>query len=53
MFHAQGPLRNHCTLLAVLCGKSGDNKQKQPLSDDKPRFPFPELASAGRLEACF
>ncbi|KAL9399205.1 hypothetical protein Peur_008166 [Populus x canadensis] len=50
MFHAQGPLRNHCTLLAVLCGKSGDNKQKQPLSDDKPRFPFPELASAGRLE---
>ncbi|CAK7352284.1 unnamed protein product [Dovyalis caffra] len=50
MFHAQGPLRNHCTLLAVLCGKSGDNKQKQPLSDDKPRFPFPELASTGRLE---
>ncbi|KAG6769863.1 hypothetical protein POTOM_025529 [Populus tomentosa] len=51
MFHAQGPLRNHCSLLAVLCGKSGDTKQKQPLSGDKPRFPFPELASAGRLEA--
>ncbi|KAJ6699072.1 AT-RICH INTERACTIVE DOMAIN-CONTAINING PROTEIN 4 [Salix purpurea] len=50
MFHAQGPLRNHCTLLAALCGKGGDNKQKQPLSDDKPRFPFPELASTGRLE---
>ena len=51
MFHAQGPLRNHCTLLAVLCGKSGD--QKLPLSDDKPRYPLPELASTGRLEVCF
>ncbi|XP_034924851.1 AT-rich interactive domain-containing protein 4 [Populus alba] len=48
MFHAQGPLRNHCTLLAVLCGKSGE--QKLPLSDDKPRYPLPELASTGRLD---
>jgi hypothetical protein len=51
MFHAQGPLRNHCTLLAVLCGKSGE--QKLPLSDDKPRYPLPELESTGRLEVCF
>ena len=51
MFHAQGPLRNHCTLLAVLCGKSGE--QKLPLSDDKPRYPLPELASTGRLDVCF
>ncbi|KAJ8750972.1 hypothetical protein K2173_016153 [Erythroxylum novogranatense] len=53
MFHAQGPSRNHCSLLAVLSGKNVDrsgNKQKQPLNDDKPRYPFPELVSSGRLE---
>ncbi|WCJ42879.1 ARID/BRIGHT DNA-binding domain-containing protein [Euphorbia peplus] len=48
MFHAQGPSRNHCSLLAVL---SGDSKQKQSLpGDNKPRYPFPELTSSGRLE---
>ncbi|XWS72334.1 hypothetical protein CRYUN_Cryun02cG0031100 [Craigia yunnanensis] len=51
MFSPQGSSRNHCSLLAVLCGgKISDNKQKQPVSDDKPRYPFPELASSGRLE---
>ncbi|KAG8487601.1 hypothetical protein CXB51_018243 [Gossypium anomalum] len=51
MFSAQGSSRNHCSLLAVLCGgKVSDNKQKQPVSDDKPRYPFPELSSSGRLE---
>ncbi|OMO67100.1 hypothetical protein CCACVL1_20795, partial [Corchorus capsularis] len=51
MFSAQGSSRNHCSLLAVLCGgKVSDSKQKQPVPDDKPRYPFPELASAGRLE---
>ncbi|XVE53795.1 hypothetical protein DITRI_Ditri03aG0030800 [Diplodiscus trichospermus] len=51
MFNAQGSSRNHCSLLAVLCGgKVSDNKQKLPVSDDKPRYPFPELASSGRLE---
>ncbi|KAJ4846166.1 AT-rich interactive domain-containing protein 4 [Turnera subulata] len=51
MFHAQGPSRNHCSLLAVFSGKtSSDNKQKQPVSDDKPRYPVPELSSSGRLE---
>ncbi|XVE70779.1 hypothetical protein DITRI_Ditri10aG0098200 [Diplodiscus trichospermus] len=51
MFGAQGSSRNHCSLLAVLCGgKVSDNKQKPPVSDDKPRYPFPELASSGRLE---
>ncbi|KAJ9168107.1 hypothetical protein P3X46_019670 [Hevea brasiliensis] len=50
MFHAQGPSRNHCSLLAVLSTKTPDSKQKQPPSGDKPRYPFPELASSGRLE---
>ncbi|KAK8343498.1 hypothetical protein V6Z12_A07G019000 [Gossypium hirsutum] len=51
MFSAQGSSRNHCSLLAVLCGgKVSDNKQKQPVSDDEPRYPFPELSSSGRLE---
>ncbi|XP_022750015.1 AT-rich interactive domain-containing protein 4-like [Durio zibethinus] len=51
MFSSQGSSRNHCSLLAVLCGgKVSDNKEKQPVSDDKPRYPFPELASSGRLE---
>ncbi|KAE8718846.1 AT-rich interactive domain-containing protein 4 [Hibiscus syriacus] len=47
----QGPSRNQCSLLAVLCGgKVSDTKQKQPVSDDKPRYPFPVLGSSGRLE---
>ena len=51
MFSAQGSSRNHCSLLAVLCGgKVSDNKKKQPVSDDKLKYPFPELASSGRLE---
>ncbi|KAK7304028.1 hypothetical protein RJT34_15021 [Clitoria ternatea] len=52
MVHSQGPLR-HCSLLAVLSGKSRDNKQKQKqcaASDDQPPYPFPELSSSGRLE---
>ncbi|XP_039032637.1 AT-rich interactive domain-containing protein 4-like [Hibiscus syriacus] len=51
MFSAQGSSRSHCSLLAVLCGgKVSDTKQKQPVFDDKPRYPFPVLASSGRLE---
>ncbi|XP_050217069.1 AT-rich interactive domain-containing protein 4 [Mercurialis annua] len=52
MFHGQGPSRNNCSLLAVVCGsKTLDYKQKQPLNgDSKPKYPFPELASSGRLE---
>ncbi|XP_039018714.1 AT-rich interactive domain-containing protein 4-like [Hibiscus syriacus] len=51
MFSAQVSLRNHCSLLAVLCdGKVSDTKQKQPVSDYKPKYSFPELASSGRLE---
>ncbi|KAJ8767421.1 hypothetical protein K2173_017465 [Erythroxylum novogranatense] len=53
MFHAQGPSRNHCSLLAALSGKNAGrngNKQKQLLLDDNPGYPFPELLSCGRLE---
>ncbi|KAF5748385.1 AT-rich interactive domain-containing protein 4 [Tripterygium wilfordii] len=50
MFHAQGPARSHCSMLAVFCGKIPGNKQKPSISDDKPRYPFPQLASSGRLE---
>ncbi|XVE99231.1 hypothetical protein REPUB_Repub03eG0179800 [Reevesia pubescens] len=51
MFSAQGSSRNHCSLLTILCGgKVSDNKQMQPISDDKPKYPFQELAFLGRLE---
>ncbi|CAL1390133.1 unnamed protein product [Linum trigynum] len=54
MFHAQGPSRNHCSLLAVHCGTTFDinhNHSSSP-SDDyyEPRYPIPQLASSGRLE---
>ncbi|KAK7257461.1 hypothetical protein RIF29_31462 [Crotalaria pallida] len=45
----------HCSLLAVLSGKSCDNKQKQKQnasSEDLSHYPFPELSSSGRLENC-
>ncbi|GLT56180.1 hypothetical protein SLA2020_292440 [Shorea laevis] len=50
MFHTQGSSRNHCSLLAVLCAKVSENEQKQAVTDDGPKYPFPELASSGRLE---
>lgn len=50
MFHAQSSSRNHCSLLAVLSSKFVDDKQKQAATDDKPKYPFPEIASSGRLE---
>ncbi|OWM74344.1 hypothetical protein CDL15_Pgr013248 [Punica granatum] len=50
MFCAQGSYRNHCSLLAVICGKISDEKQKQTVSEAQPSYPFPELVSSGRLE---
>ncbi|KAF8388676.1 hypothetical protein HHK36_025356 [Tetracentron sinense] len=50
MFHAQGASKHTCGLLAVLCGKIPEYKQKQEVSEDRPRYPFPELVSSGRLE---
>ncbi|KAF8401159.1 hypothetical protein HHK36_014463 [Tetracentron sinense] len=50
MFHAQGPSKHTCGLLAVLCGKISNNKQNQEVSEDRPIYPVPELVSSGRLE---
>ncbi len=57
MFHAQGSSKNQCSLLAVVCGKGNvsdcdwDNvKRKQVISDNEPRYPFPDLTSSGRLQ---
>ncbi|CAN1136146.1 AT-rich interactive domain-containing protein 4 [Linum perenne] len=53
MFHAQGSSRNHCSLLAVLCGSRSDYKRNHSLSssdDYAPRYPIPQLSSSGRLE---
>ncbi|KAK8547313.1 hypothetical protein V6N13_098026 [Hibiscus sabdariffa] len=51
MFNAQGSLRNHCSLLAVVSSsKVSDSKHRQQPSDHNSRYPIPELASSGRLE---
>lgn len=51
MFQTQGSSRNHCRLLAVLCGNVSEHKQKlEAVADSRPKYPFPELASSGRLE---
>ncbi|KAI4379593.1 hypothetical protein MLD38_005871 [Melastoma candidum] len=51
MFHAQGPSRYHCSLLAVVCGRvDGNDRQKQVAPEDQPRYRFPELTSSGRLQ---
>ncbi|KAL3632102.1 AT-rich interactive domain-containing protein 4 [Castilleja foliolosa] len=50
MFHTQGPLKNTCHLLAVVCSGTSEEKPNQNVLDDKKRFPFPEIASSGRLE---
>jgi len=53
MFHAQSSSRNHCSLLAVLCGSRSDYKRNHSLSssdDYAPRYPIPQLSSSGRLE---
>lgn len=53
MLHFQGVSR-HCSLLAVLSGKSHDTKQKQKENDASEdqysSYHFPELSSSGRLE---
>lgn len=50
MFSAQGSYRNHCSLLAVTCGKVSDETLNQAVSEVQLSYPFPELASSGRLE---
>lgn len=48
MFHAQGPAKHSCCMLAVL-SQTNNNKNDD---DDATalRFPFPDITSSGRLE---
>ncbi|XP_035820857.1 AT-rich interactive domain-containing protein 4 isoform X2 [Zea mays] len=51
----QNTMRQNCTLLAVLCGEFAEKRQTPAsLAPDTKRlrlsYPFPELASSGRLE---
>ncbi|KAG2722509.1 hypothetical protein I3843_02G114400 [Carya illinoinensis] len=50
MVHPQGASKHPCSLLAVTCGKISEDKLKKDAAEDEPRYPFPELASSGRLE---
>ena len=50
MFHPQGASKQSCSLLAVTCGENSGDKLKKDDAEDKPRYPFPELVSSGRLE---
>lgn len=49
MFNVQGASKNTCGVLAVLCGRTFEEKQKQDAADTR-RYPFPEIVSSGRLE---
>ncbi|KAL0909685.1 hypothetical protein M5K25_020573 [Dendrobium thyrsiflorum] len=48
MSHLQGFVKQHCTLLAVLCGKVAGRQKAE--TRRRATYPFPELVSAGRLE---
>lgn len=50
MFHSQGASKHACSLLAVTSDKNLEDKLKKDVLEDKPRYPFPELVSSGRLE---
>lgn len=50
MVHPQGASKHACSLLAVTCGKISEDQLKKDAAEDEPRYPFPELASSGRLE---
>ncbi|XP_047341293.1 AT-rich interactive domain-containing protein 4-like [Impatiens glandulifera] len=49
MFQVQGASRNSCSLLAVLCGKAFEGDKTLDVGSNL-RYPFPEVASCGRLE---
>ncbi|XP_057459848.1 AT-rich interactive domain-containing protein 4-like [Actinidia eriantha] len=49
MFNVQGASKHTCGVLAVLCGKTLEDRQKQDAADSV-RYPFPDIVSSGRLE---
>lgn len=50
MFPAQGTAKHTCCMLAVLCGKTPNNKDNYDVHGTGLGFPFPEITSSGRLE---
>ncbi|XP_031092123.1 AT-rich interactive domain-containing protein 4-like [Ipomoea triloba] len=50
MCSVQGTSKNCCSLLGVVCGRATGNKHQQDVAVDGVTYPFPEIASSGRLE---
>ena len=50
MYHIQGTSKQHCRLLAVLCGNFHDRQRGEEKLWPSPSYPIPELVSSGRLE---
>lgn len=53
MYHVQGSSKQHCSLLAVLCGNLHERQRGEATGKFRPRqssYPIPELVSSGRLE---
>uniref|UniRef100_A0A7C9E915 Uncharacterized protein n=1 Tax=Opuntia streptacantha TaxID=393608 RepID=A0A7C9E915_OPUST len=44
--NAQGASKQNCSLLAVLC----EDKLREAPTEERLKYPFPELVSSGRLE---
>jgi len=44
--NAQGASKHNCSLLAVLC----EDKLREGPTEERLKYPFPELVSSGRLE---
>ncbi|XP_023524673.1 AT-rich interactive domain-containing protein 4-like isoform X1 [Cucurbita pepo subsp. pepo] len=50
MLHSIGAARQTCSLLAVTCGRLPKVKCEEDVAEHNLKYPFPELASSGRLE---
>jgi len=51
MYHIQGTPKQHCSLLAVLCGNCHERQRgEEKLRPSPSSYPIPELVSSGRLE---
>ncbi|GMH03839.1 hypothetical protein Nepgr_005678 [Nepenthes gracilis] len=50
MFYMQGAPKYSCRLLAVTCGRTSEDIQRQDAKANHGGYPFPQLASSGCLE---
>ncbi|CAH9098850.1 unnamed protein product [Cuscuta epithymum] len=50
MYSVLGTPKHSCSLLAVVFGRGSENTHIQDVVDNRPRYPFPEIASSGHLE---